>query len=429
MGFEKFPNVKKRKQIKISRSAVTLLFLCWLVYTCSYIGKLGYSANIVSIESNFEVTHAAAGMASTFFFFSYGAGQIVNGIFCKRYRLKPLVFCVLLISAMCNFVVGTINNFAVVKYLWLINGAALSVLWPSLIRLLSETLKSEYFPKTVVVMGTTVAIGTFAVYGLSALFVAIGNYRVIFYVASVLLPTIALAWIFIYDKLTKNCLEEKNKEMQSTERLLENREQNKEKNKKTLLFSIVSLGFFAIITNLVKDGLTSWVPVILKEQYGVSDSIGIILTLVMPVLALFGTSVAVLCNKKIHDFVDLCGIAFFLITILTFCLRIAGGKNRGMVITLVCLAGVSLLTSATNNVITSMAPMYLKERFNSGMLAGVMNGLCYVGSTLSAYVLGVFADSRGWNDVFLFLASLSAVCVAVSLTYFIVNKKDNNYRV
>lgn len=429
MGSEKFPNVKKRKQIKISRSAVTLLFLCWLVYTCSYIGKLGYSANIVSIESNFEVTHAAAGMASTFFFFSYGAGQIVNGIFCKRYRLKPLVFCVLLISAMCNFVVGTINNFAVVKYLWLINGAALSVLWPSLIRLLSETLKSEYFPKTVVVMGTTVAIGTFAVYGLSALFVAIGNYRVIFYVASVLLPTIALAWIFLYDKLTKNCLEEKNKEIQSTERLLENREQNKDKSRKTLLFSIVSLGFFAIITNLVKDGLTSWVPVILKEQYGVSDSIGIILTLVMPVLALFGTSVAVLCNKKIHDFVDLCGIAFFLITILTFCLRIAGEKNRGMVITLVCLAGVSLLTSATNNVITSMAPMYLKERFNSGMLAGVMNGLCYVGSTLSAYVLGAFADSRGWNDVFLFLASLSAVCVAVSLTYFIVNKKDNNYRV
>ena len=424
MKFEKFSNVKKRKQIKMSRSAVALLFLCWLVYTCSYIGKLGYSANIVSIESDFEVTHAAAGMASTFFFFSYGTGQIVNGIFCNRYRLKPLIFCILLISAMCNLVVGTINNFAVVKYLWLINGAVLSVLWPSLIRLLSETLKSEYFPKTVVVMGTTVAIGTFAVYGLSALFVSIGNYRVIFYVASVLLPTFALAWIFLYDKLTNNCLGEKEKETQSAERLLENRGQNnKRKTGKTLLFSIISLGFFAIITNLVKDGLTSWVPVILKEQYGVSDSIGIILTLVMPVLALFGTSVAVLCNKKVHDFVDLCGIAFFLLTILTFCLRIAGEKNRGMVITLCCLAGVSLLTSAINNVITSMAPMYLKEQFNSGMLAGVMNGLCYVGSTLSAYGLGAFADSRGWNDVFLFLASLSAVCVAVSLTYFIVNKK------
>lgn len=413
----------KQNKIRMSKSAAVLLLICWLVYACSYIGKLGYSANIVNIEKDFNVTHAMAGMASTFFFFAYGAGQIINGIFCKKYNLKYLVFCVLLISAACNLSVGIIRNFIVIRVLWLINGAALSVLWPSLIRLLSETLKADYSPKVVVVMGTTVAAGTFAVYGLSALFVAIGNYRIIFYLASVILPAIALFWICFYDKLTKACVAEKSDES-IVSATSEEKRNSKQKMSKVMFTSIVSLGFFAIITNLVKDGLTTWVPAILKEQYGVSDSIGIILTLVMPMLALFGTSVAVALNKKVHDFVGLCGIAFAVIAVLTFCLTLAGEGVHGVVVTLGCLAGVSLLTSSANNVITSMAPLYLKNELNAGLLAGIMNGLCYVGSTLSAYGLGAFADRFGWDAVFLLLAALSAACVIISVIYLIFRIKS-----
>ena len=409
----------KRGGNKMNGSAASLLLVCWLVYACSYIGKLGYSANIVNIEKDFGVTHAMAGMASTFFFFAYGAGQIINGIFCKKYHIRHLVFCVLLISAVCNLSVGLVRNFTIIRFLWLINGASLSVLWPCLIRLLSETLKSEYSPKVGVAMGTTVAAGTFAVYGLSALFVAIGCYRVIFFLASVILPTIAVVWTLCYDKLTKACISEKSEESAVSETGEETRGGGK-KAGGTIVFSVIALGVFAVITNLVKDGLTTWVPAILKEQYGVPDSIGIILTLVMPLLALFGTSVAVALNKKVRDFVDLCGMAFAAIAVLTFCLMIAGGGSRGVVVTLACLAGVSLLTSATNNVITSMAPLYLKKQFNAGLLAGIMNGLCYVGSTLSAYGLGAFADGSGWNAVFLLLAALSAACVIVAVVNLIV---------
>ena len=102
---------------------------------------------------------------------------------------------------------------------------------------------------------------------------------------------------------------------------------------------------------------------------------------------------------------------------------IAGDGTVGMIITLGCLGAVSLLTSATNNVITSMAPLYLKKRFNAGLLAGTLNGLCYVGSTLSSYGLGAFADGLGWNAVFILLASLSAACVATSLAYLIIRKR------
>jgi OPA family glycerol-3-phosphate transporter-like MFS transporter len=58
--------------------------LCWVVYTCSYIGKLSYGANIKLIGDAFSVPNADTGLVSTFFFFAYGIGQIVNGIMCKN---------------------------------------------------------------------------------------------------------------------------------------------------------------------------------------------------------------------------------------------------------------------------------------------------------------------------------------------------------
>ena len=40
-------------------------------------------------------------------------------------------------------------------------------------------------------------------YGLSALFVAMGNYTIIFFVAGALLPLIAVLWMLAYPKLVR----------------------------------------------------------------------------------------------------------------------------------------------------------------------------------------------------------------------------------
>ena len=78
------------KEKDIKKYSYLLIALCWIVYACSYIGKLGYNANIIQIENAFQVSHAESGTVSSFFFFAYGAGQIINGLFCKRYNLKLL---------------------------------------------------------------------------------------------------------------------------------------------------------------------------------------------------------------------------------------------------------------------------------------------------------------------------------------------------
>lgn len=129
---------------KLLNKNVLAIAVCWLVYTCSYLGKLGYNANIILIEREFGVAHAESGSVGTAFFFAYGVGQIVNGLLCKKYNVKYTIFFALIVSAVCNFTLTIITDFAWLKIIWLINGAALSFLWSLLIRFLSETLDSKY---------------------------------------------------------------------------------------------------------------------------------------------------------------------------------------------------------------------------------------------------------------------------------------------
>ena len=87
---------------------------------------------------------------------------------------------------------------------------------------------------------------------------------------------------------------------------------------------MIALAFFAVVDNLTKDGLTTWVPMILKETYGLPDYVSILLTMLLPILAIFGTTVAVALRKKIKDFVSLCAFLFacaaFFISVVILCL-------------------------------------------------------------------------------------------------------------
>ena len=398
--------IENRKKT-VDKRQMLLVALCWAIYTASYLGKYCYSANISVIRSYFAVDKATAGLVGTCFFFAYGAGQVINGIFCKKYHVYFVVLGALLVSACCNAIMAFCGNFAIFKYVWFINGATLSVLWPTLIRLLSENLSDDYCPKAVVVMGTSVAVGTFVTYGISALFNAVINnsssYKYAFYVAIVALPMLAVLWATSYKKLVV-----------------------KTDTSGALLMTIIVLALFAVVTNLVKDGLTTWIPQILSDIYAMPDFLSILLTLLLPVLALFGTALAVAMNKKIKDIVNLCALAFAVITVLIAI--VIAAVNTGAAIMLICLSLVSLMTSAVNNAVTSMFPLYYKEQLNSGLVAGVLNGFCYIGSTISSYGLGALADGVGWNAVFELLASASAFCVVLAGIRILVaniKKKQN----
>ena len=409
---------------KKKRAAGALIWLCWLVYTCSYLGKVNYSANVTQIMDFYNVDHSEAGLVGTFLFFSYGVGQFVNGFLCKKYNLKWIIFASLMVSGTVNLAVALTPDFAIVKYLWLINGFSLSVLWPCVIRMLSECLSKKYMARATVIVGTTVAAGTFAIYAASALFATFDAFKLAFYTAAVIMPLVAILWIFAIPRIMSNakrlCYED---EEENTAPVAE---ESKKVSygagmKKALYLTVIVLAIYAVATNLIKDGLTSWMPAILKENYALDDSFSIVLSLSLPMMSMFGNFFAVSLNNRIPNFIMQCAVIF--ITAGAITAVVIGGLSWGqLIVTLIGFTLVCFLVSSSNSLITSIFPLFMKQRINSGMMAGVLNGCCYVGSTIASYGLGVVAENAGWSAVFWVLFSVCVLVCVIAVIYWIINR-------
>lgn len=397
-----------------NKKANFLIFLCWAAYTSAYVARLNYNASMVEILAQLGTTKEAAGIVSSFFFFAYGAGQLVNGLLSKRYNTKISVTIALVASCLINFGMTFCNGIDAMKYLWFLNGVFQSILWSSLIKTLSDNLADNKLSKAVMVMSTTVASGTFTAYGLAALFSALDmKWTSIFYVASAVVGVVAVVWFFGMTSIKKSNNE--TAEIKTTEK-------KKLSLTSAFVFSIVVILISAVANGFIKDGITTWVPSILKEEFGVPSSLSIIITLLLPVLSIFGASLVKVLHKKQKNENALNGIFYFASTVLAG-LIILTLNLKSVPLTLALFGGTACLMAAINNVITSVVPLYSRDKIDSGLSAGLLNTFCYVGSTLATSLLGRIADTKGWNDVFICIICFAGVAFAVCMISLVFTRK------
>lgn len=401
------------KQLTLKRKQQILIVIACLVYSFAYTGRYSYNANIAPIMAFYNVTRAEAGLTGTFFFFAYGAGQLIHAIFCRFYPRKYIIPGVLGVSAILNIAVFCGVPFGAIKYLWLLNGICQSVLWPTLVLVLSDTMDSVMMKRAVFAMSLTVVIGTVISYGGSAIFNLFDLFRGAFLLGAVLMVAIGIAWLIGYDTLTLENAGLAEAHAASSEATTAGGGSRKRAANGALIGLFAVCGLFMAVDNFVKDGLNTWTPVILKERFGVGDSLSIVLTVALPFCGVFGAMLALRMNRKIKDFRALSGSLLLLLSV-CICGILLSMKLESMVLTVAFLGVVSCFAHGINSIMTSIMPFAMRDKVNPGFLAGLMNSAGYVGSTASAYGLGVIADRTDWNTVMyiLLFASVGVTLLA-----------------
>ena len=378
-----------------------VIFICWLAYTAAYVGRLNFSASIVGIIADLGATKAQAGLVSSCFFFAYGAGQLVNGILSKRYNTKIMVFISLACSAVLNILMPLFGSISAMKYIWLLNGAFQSILWSSLIKTISGFVSDKKLPGAILAMSTTVAAGTFAAYGISALSIKSGFWQASFYSAAIILLVSSALWLALYENpsVIKS-------DIQSTPK------GSKSKIAKPVLAALITTALAGVAGSFIKDGINTWVPSILLEVFDFTPSISIMLTLLLPLVSTLGAAVAKKIHEKMFSHSAMNMIFFSISAFLCFGILLSL-KIHSVVAIMACFILVACLMSMINNVITSMFALDYRNVLDAGFAAGLLNTFCYIGSTVTSYTLGAVSQTKGWNDVFILMLAVCAVAVAV----------------
>ncbi len=405
------------------KRATLLILICCFVYSMAYVGRLCYGANLTSVIANFEITKSEGGSVSSFFFFSYAAGQLLNTILAKYYNPKYVVFFSLSVSAICNLCMGLASSVIFMQLVWLVNGLLQSTLWCSILNLQAKYLSGKDIGRAIIWNCMTIAIGTFVSYGLSALLTALSiTWRVVFFSASALVFAAALIW-FCGVRYMENAAflvdEEEKTVVSATPKAHTTRVFTK-----YVLFVFIFACFTAALCAFIRDGIVTWLPTILKEDFGVEGSLSIILTMILPEISLFGAfSVKQLLKKlKGHLLLEGC---FFIVVAGMLVAVIALYPYRQTALTIALFALMYLCITCIVNLTTSIIPFAVRQYKGAvGSVSAFLDACCYVGSICSTYLLGLIAENGGWMRVIYVVTGVAVAGIVFAFVGSVLARKS-----
>ncbi len=398
------------------KRATMLIAICCFAYSMAYVGRLCYGANLTAVIADFGISKSEGGSISSFFFFSYAAGQLLNTVLAKYYSPKYVVCSALSVSAICNLLMGVLSSIPAMQFVWLVNGLVQSTLWCSILNLQAKYLSRKDISRAIVWNCMTIAIGTFVSYGLSALLSALSiTWRAVFQIASGLIFAAALIWIFGVRHIEKTTFFE-DEDADEAPTPATQAAPKPRLFTKYVLFVFSFACVTAALCAFIRDGIVTWLPTILKEDFGIEGSLSIILTMILPEISLFGAVTVRMLLKKIKGHLRLEGIFFVLVACMLFAV-IALYPSRQTAITIVLFALMYLCITCIINLTTSVIPFAVRQYNGAvGSISAFLDACCYVGSICSTYLLGLIAENKGWMWVIYVVAGIAVMGILVALT-------------
>ncbi len=397
---------------------VIFFIVCCVFYASSYMGRLNYSAAMVHFTSDGILTPSTAGLISTLYYFTYGAGQIVSGILGDKFSARYIPFIGVCLSALCNILMAVVTPGVIFAVIWGINGFAQSLLWPSVMRTLVLYFPLETHLKVFAYITTAVPVGTLSSYLLSGLLLRHFDVKSLFIVPALIMVAVGAVFVLLYPK---------NRPLSRSSEFQNDNALNSQPLKKN------SIGVIAIMTTpivlimmfpsfshgFIKDGLTAWIPSYINSIFNSGSATAVLVTAVLPIVNLAGVYVLTKLKRRITNNITLCAISFAISFVAMLMLTLIGGVNLWLSLMLLALCSSSMM--AINTVFVSYIPALFAKQGRVAFVSGAMNSLSYMGAAVSGFLIGWLTEQYSWTVTMAFFTVLLAATTVVCLIY---HKKD-----
>ena len=382
-------------RIGSDKKANMLFFFCVLAYYSSYIMRYNYSAALSEIITAEGIPKSSAGLVSTALFFAYGLGQIASGILGDRMKPYKLIFGGLTVAALINAFMPLAGSVGAMTALWAVNGFSHSMLWPPLVRMMSENFDEPSYNKAIVNISLACAAGTISVYLLAPLCIWLSGWKLLFFVSGGFGLLVAVGWILYVP----------GHQLQKTQEGTNSESCAGKVQRKTTdigvwhLFAIA--GVFPVLAAVfaqgcIRDGVTTWVPKMLAEVFSMENTDSILITVLLPILTVIALKItAAVNNKFFRNEID-CAFALFFVSFAA-CTALIFAGNISAALTL-ALAGIAVSSiHGVNLMLICGLPSHFGKYGKISTVSGIVNTFTYIGSAASIYGFALIQENFGWN--------------------------------
>ncbi|MEG0767364.1 MAG: MFS transporter, partial [Clostridia bacterium] len=361
---------------------------CFIAYTGAYIGRLNLAAALPQMMTGLSITQTQGGLLQTAFAIIYAIGQLLNGALVDRLSARRHIVIGLILSALCNLLLGMSHAYGQLLVLWALNGAAQSMLWTPIVKLMANWFEGKQRIWVSFWISMTLVLGHFLAWALSGWIATQWSWRYSFLFSGVVLVCAALASLWL--------LHDPAHARQATDT---SAAPAYVMPMRTLLFKtgLIPVLVFCIASGFVRDGIMTWAPTILAGLYTGGTLSPVLFSLLIPVVNLLGLLLGRFFTQRLRGSVR--GVIALLMMLGAGCAFLLVPVG-GMLLTALLLGACCACMFGVNPLTTTILPMEYADVGRVGLVAGMVDSLIYVGSALVGVTTGSVQQAYGLPAVY-----------------------------
>lgn len=392
-----------------------IVALCSIVYFVSYFSRKDFAAVMAAMLSEGVMDKSIAGLIGTMLFVFYGVGQLVSGYLGDKLKPQYLIIAGLSVTAVCNLLMPLVPTPELMIPIWGVNGFAQAMLWPPIVRILSDNLDHEKFVTANLIITSAAHISTILLYLYVPVCLELMEWETVFYTATAL--ALAAMAVFI---IALGFVLPANSEVKRAEHSKAEITEEKHPIGKILISSgIIPIFGCIIMMGFLRDGIESWLPTLYSEAFSRDASESILVSVILPIFSIVSVSVVTAVHKKSLFNNEIRGAGLLFVLAIVLCVPLAFLiSSEETVARFVCLVLAALVCAAMHGVnflLISCLPGRFARLGRASTVSGLTNACTYIGAAISMYGIALVADNLGWAATIISWIIVAGIGVALAV--------------
>lgn len=401
--------------MKIGYQKNRLIALCSVVYFASYLSRKNFAVAMAGMLAEGVFDKVTAGLVGTALFAAYGFGQIISGFLGDKLKPKHMILFGLSLTSLCNLLMPLVPDAAMMIPLWAVNGLAQAMLWPPIVRLLSENLSHADYVLGNALVTCAAHAATMILYLYVPLCLQLWSWQTVFYTASALA---ILIFVFFFFGLRSVLPENPS----AAVKLLPKQRAN-EGGVGSYLRLLASCGVLPLLLSValqgyLRDGIDSWLPTMFSEVFQADASNSILLSVTLPIFAMIAMFLSLRLHRRLLQNEALgTGVLFAFASVFGLILFFVIGIDHPVarVATLLLAALITTCAHCCNFFLISCLPGHFARFGRAATTSGFCNAFTYLGSAVASYGIALIAENAGWGANILSWVGITLLGVLCSI--------------
>lgn len=394
----------------MKNSYKNLIFLIvYLAYTSIYISRVNLSQAGPELINLGIIDTAQLGLLGSVFSTLYSFGRLFNGSLSDKTPPWVMISTGLALAGVSNVAISFLPPYIAIFMLWMLNSFAQSMLWSSVLCVVSSIYDQKIAKRRTSVMVTSVATGNILGIIISTFVITKFGVGYAFLVPGGITLILATAVLLTARKIPAPVTKQVKKHKSMIQLL---------KNPQLVLMLIP-----ALFHGVMKENVTLWMTVFVVKIYVVDLSESAYFVFFIPVIAFVGRTAYSLVYRILKEDENTVSVLGFCLCIVCSAVLCLGKTN--IVVSVLMLSLVYAAASMINTSMLSIYPMNFLKSGNVASVSGIMDFATYLGAGISALVYGVVIDKFGFLPMFISWIAISVISIIIILRIDLRRRKSN----